>query len=295
MLNRISWRARLATAAAVMVAAVACGGRSTATSPLPPSATASPSVAVDVSRDSLTVDGKARTYVLVTPRTLEPGERVPLVLVLHTTGGSAEEMRALLRFDAEAVVHRFVVAYPEAINSWNTCCVAGAGYPDDVAFVRQLVDRLVGQGQVDASRVFAVGASGGGMMVHRLACELSDRLVAVASIGGQLLVDSCRPARAISILELHGSIDSIVPIAAASSTMDRWAEFDGCDAIADTTSGSITITHVWSHCRDDAAVVMITFVERGHIWFGPNVPKPVAGPDLTTIIWNFFSEGTVAA
>ena len=294
MTNRRRSCLGIAVVSAVMLAAVACGGRSTATQ-LIPTPSQSPPIAVDAVRDSIVNDGTARTYVLVTPKSLDRTQRVPLVVVLHTTGGDAEEMRRLLRFDDESVIHGFAVVYPEALNrTWNTCCTPGPGYPDDVGFVKQLIDHLVAGGQIDAARVFVVGASAGGMMTHRLACELSDRLVAVASIGGQLTIDSCTPAHPISVVELHGSIDTIVPITNASSTMDRWADLNGCNTIADSTADGIMTTHVWAGCRGSAAVTMITFAERGHIWFGPDVPKPVSGPDVTNIIWSFFSQASGA-
>jgi polyhydroxybutyrate depolymerase len=48
-------------------------------------------------------------------------------------------------------------------------------------------------------------------MAYRLACELSTRITAIASVSGTMLFDACHPARPVSILEMHGTNDSNVP------------------------------------------------------------------------------------
>ena len=55
---------------------------------------------------------------------------------------------------------------------------------DDIAFIGALLDAVEQSVCVDASRVYATGVSNGGGMVARLACELSDRLAAIAPVAG---------------------------------------------------------------------------------------------------------------
>jgi polyhydroxybutyrate depolymerase len=283
----------VAFAAALVLGATACSNQSAAEGS---SAIPAPSPAVKADWRSVIVDGKSRTYLLVTPLGLDPSQRVPLIVVLHTSGGNAEEMRRLLRFDEEAIQVGFVVAYPQTLNQvWNACCAVDPRSPDDVGFIRQLIDQQVTGGQVDPSRVYATGVSSGGMMTHRLACDLSDRLAAVASIAAELVDDLCNPVRSISVLELHGSRDTVVPISHAYSTMNRWAQLDGCGSNAITNDAGTMSTQAWTGCRDGSAVAMVTFADRGHIWFGPDVAAPVTGPDPTDVIWTFFSHRALAA
>ena len=57
---------------------------------------------------------------------------------------------------------------------------------DDVAFGRALLNDLEKVVKVDPKRIFATGISNGGMMAYRLASELSDRIAAIAPVGGPM-------------------------------------------------------------------------------------------------------------
>src|ERR1700737_1616764 len=61
----------------------------------------------------------------------------PLVIVLHGSSGSAEEIRQTTKMDVQSETDRFLVAYPEGMkgagglfpSDWNagTCCGAAGG------------------------------------------------------------------------------------------------------------------------------------------------------------------------
>ncbi len=147
------------------VALVACGDGSPPDSPLRPA----------VQQGELTVDGQLRTYRVFAPTTLEAGSRPPLVLVLGGVGNSAENMVSATEFDRQASIGNFIAAYPEGLDlTWNAgfCCASGTtSGVDDVAFLSQLIDRLVSEHDADPERVYATGVSAGAMMAYRLACE----------------------------------------------------------------------------------------------------------------------------
>lgn len=63
---------------------------------------------------------------------------------------------------------------------------------------------------VDPKRIFATGISNGAMMSYRLACELSDKIAAVAPVEGAQNVD-CWPSNRISVIVFHGTADRLVP------------------------------------------------------------------------------------
>jgi polyhydroxybutyrate depolymerase len=221
----------------------------------------------------------------------------PLVLALHGYTQDASRLEATTHFNDEAAQAGFVVAYPRGIGqSWNagSCCgSAQSENIDDVKFIGQLIDRLVKGGQADPKRVFATGLSNGGMMVYRLACELSDRLAAVASVSGAMVTDACNPTRPISVLEIHGTQDAIVPfeggptvlgpVPSTISTMKRWAGIDGCAADAQINQSGIVRTMTWTPCRDGTAVTLDAVNGLGHSWFS-------AEPNATKVVWEFFSR-----
>src|SRR5262245_18435976 len=82
---------------------------------------------------------------------------------------------------------------------------------DAVGFISTLISTLVAERNVAPARVYATGISNGGIMVYRLACELSDKVAAIAPVAAALMFDSCRPKRPVSVMMFHGSEDKAVP------------------------------------------------------------------------------------
>ena len=268
------------------IGACACGG-TTVTPPGPERQSPSGS-----QERTLTVAGQDRTYLLFRPPGLDAGKPAPVVLAMHGYTSSAAGMESMTLFDAEAIKGGFVVVYPEGLaRSWNAgrCCGdAESKNVDDVAFISQLIDSLVRDAHIDPKRVFVTGMSNGGMMAHRLACEISDRIAAVASVSGALTFDACHPARSISILEMHGTTDPLVPFdEQLTGGMMRWASLDGCAPPPKITPGSDIATTTWSACRDSVTVVLQAVVGAGHSWFAPS---SAAQPGATSAVWNFFSQ-----
>jgi polyhydroxybutyrate depolymerase len=273
----------------------ACGGSMAAAPPRPSQSPAQ--------KATLAVEGQQRTYLMFRPTSLDPHQAAPLVLALHGYFDDALGMELTTSLDDQAASSGFVVVYPEGIyQSWNAgnCCGdAQSRNVDDVSFIRQLINRLVQEGHIDPKRVFVTGLSNGGMMAHRLACELSDRIAAVASVSGALVTAACNPARPISILEIHGTKDTIVPfdggvavgatsIPPMTSIMARWAGIDGCSGGSRVTQSGTTKTTEWKTCRGGSVVVLDAVIGAGHEWFGQ--VGVLGEAQATRIVWDFFSH-----
>jgi len=269
----------------VGLVAVACGTNTNVAS--------SPTTTNGPQRMTLNVSGLERAYYVLDPPNRKG--RVPLVIALHGGTGSAQAFERNSRLDEEARRTGFIVVYPDGVDrAWNAgkCC----GNADDVGFIRQVIDRLVSTGRVDTSHVFATGLSNGGMMVHRLACEVADRISAVASVAGALTVDACSPTRPVSVLEIHGTADDVVPFGGGKgsegiaypstpSTMKRWADLDGCSPSV-SLSGSGQISN-WYGCLAGVSVVLYSVAGGGHInWFNP----ANGDPDANKVVWDFLSR-----
>ena len=152
---------------------------------------------------------------------------------------------------------------------------------DDVGFVGAMLDQLAKDYDVDPKRVFATGASNGGTMVYRLACDLADRIAAVAPVAANQLDISCKPERPISIIHFHGLADRFVlfdggvgpeleddwtPIPA---TIDAWRKRDKCSAKEEVTykkGGARCISY--DSCAEGTEVVLCTAKDGGHTWPG---------------------------
>ena len=227
--------------------------------------------------------------------------------MLHGVGNSGQSMVEATQFDRMAETAAFIVAYPDGVNeTWNAgyCCLGGATTgPDDVAFLSRLIDDVQLSHKVDPARVFVVGVSAGGMMAYRVGCELSGRVAGVGAVAGAMILDQCRPARPVSVIEIHGTADPLVPYqggrTAGGATqlspptvavVERWAELNRCPTPPATrTEGPVT-TLTRSGCAEGTAVELVTIDGAGHTWFAPGLGITNGAVDATATIWGFFSR-----
>jgi polyhydroxybutyrate depolymerase len=304
--------------AVFLLASVACGATAANPSAKVTSAPVSTPSTGTIEHASFTVNGTLRLYRVYVPKSLDPNQPSPLVVLLHACDlmrGSGDEVAADTHFDDEARAGHFVAVYPDGqigdysvlgrMRCWNAgnCCIENVTTPvaDDVAFVSQVLDRVTADHSIDKARIFIVGVSAGGFMVYRLACELSSRIAGMASIAGTMLVDSCHPARPVSILEMHGTDDSNVPydggvvFNGASSpsvvaVMQRWATLDGCAGNGTQSQSGITKTTTWKNCNGGTVVRLDSVVGGHHTWFGSTFDPVPGEPNANATIWSFFSS-----
>ena len=134
-------------------------------------------------------------------------------------------------------------------------------------------------------------------MVQRLGCELAGKITAVLSVSGSLIVDSCKPSRPISVMEIHGDADDLVPLNGGRTlgigtfrpslyVMLQWASLDGCGLTPQTADGAAATTYTWSPCQAGSTVVLVVVKAGAHSWFGPQ--DQAGEPDASRIGWDFF-------
>jgi len=270
-------------------------------------ATLSEEAAAGTKRETLRVGRVVRTYVLHVPassssRVHSSQRRRPVVLVFHGAGSDVRSMVRATHFNALAENEDFLVAYPEAVGGRFD---AGAGgrrgarpLPDDMAFVRALLDHLRRTYAVDERRIYATGFSNGGMFCYRLAAEMSGRIAAIAPVAAAMGNEvRTRPTTPVSVLHVHGSADRRVPFGRAGEKRARyrsvpdtiriWAAWDGCrekarvDRLAPTPK--LRMERRWHHGKRPGVDVGLLKVQGvGHAW-------PMGGQDWTTrSIWAFF-------
>jgi len=279
-----------------------------------PTTTAPPEPGIDVPV-VLRWGGLDRTYVVHVPPSYDGSQAVPLVLVLHGSGGSAEIANRISGMSAKSDSAGFLAVYPEGTGTSATfnaglCCgYAGRTMMDDVTFVRDVVADVSADYLVDPQRIYATGMSNGAMMVHRLGCEMSDVLAAIGPVAGALEVD-CAPAGPVSAIVFHGNADPIVPYAGGpaetvprgmdgdydpvSTAVDVWATAGGCTGATDEQVSASVVRQVRTGCQAGYGVELYTVEGGGHAWPGGEPgwaggDVPTTEVEATDLIWDFFA------
>ncbi len=268
---------------------------------------------------SVSSGGRARTFRVHVPASYSATAATPVVLNFHGFGSDAAQQEALSRMVAVSNEGGFIAVAPQGVNaqdlgqpslvqqrSWNagSCCgVAVDAQVDDVAFVRALLGELETKLCVDGARVYATGLSNGGFFSYRLACELADRIAAVAPVAGGNVTASCAPSRPVPLMHFHGTADGLVPYNGGGSsnfpnvpaTVKAWAEKNACatSATAKTYEKGDSTCVTYEGCVPSlATATLCTVTNGGHTWRG-GVPIPVLGATTTDLdasreMWKFF-------
>jgi polyhydroxybutyrate depolymerase len=158
--------------------------------------------------------GEHRSYVLHVPDGLLGP--VPLVVALHGANQTAARMREYSQLERLAEEQGFALAFGMGhAGTWNAgaCCRPKA---NDVAYLDAVLDHATDPLRsgllVDRDRVFLTGFSNGGMMALRYACTRADRVAAVAVVAATV-VSPCDPETPVAVLDVHGEVDRVVPLA----------------------------------------------------------------------------------
>lgn len=227
----------------------------------------------------------SRRWVLYVPRSTEPAEPLPLVFNLHGSGSTPEEQLASSGLEEVAEREDFVLVAPAATGAeqrWNV--PPDASKADDVRFLSELIDRVAALTPIDRERVFATGFSGGGRMASQLACDLSERIAAIAAIGGIRFPGPCPQARPMPILAIHGTADDVNPYQGGGQpywgtgvepAVTGWAEHNRCARRTEQPLQPSSVSQIRYEGPDCGAEVVLYRIDGlGHTW-----PRAVAARD----------------
>lgn len=285
--------------------------------------------------DELHIDGTTRTYSAIVPA---HAHALPLVLVLHGNTQQGRDVRARTSWAALAAREHFVVVFPDGLDrAWadlRTPDERLGGSPpagtDDTAFLVALARHFVDAGIADRHRVYAAGVSNGGAMALTLACLRPDTFAAIASVAMEFTPGAmarCAPGRALPVLLMNGTADTLIPFAgghggrrgtgaeylSTGRTLAFWRQRNGCAATdaaqvplpdIDATDHS-TVTRIESRCPAGADVVLYRVDGGGHRWPDrmadarhPRLVDAILGPqnhdiDGPGLAWRFLAESSL--
>jgi polyhydroxybutyrate depolymerase len=301
---------------------------------LPAGAAPCSGVPADCVEVRFTVDGNERLYQYHVPQGAScPAFHQPVVLFLHGGGGNATHTRTSMGY-ASSDRNCYLLVFPQAVQFpsggiWTPGnCIGlppssgykgpttdpGCGFGlenlgiNDVHYIGALLDDLKARVSYDTRRVYASGFSHGGGMIHRLACELSERIAAIAPLEGTIKIPQCASTRGVPVMEWAALTDTTSPFAGGTSDASvpytisvHLANLQLPPFTAPTQASvspspltpAITDTiRTWQVGRDGSSVVLHTLAGAlEHTWLFDN---PVAF-DWQEANWTFFKQYALPA
>lgn len=233
---------------------------------------------------TFTDGGSTRRFAIVRP---EPATKAaPALLMLHGAGGDPEGQVTLSYVAASVAANGYWAVLPQGLSgSWNTDPLISGG-ANDVGFIAKVIDIATGYFGLNGKRVYASGMSEGGFMTARLACELSDRIAAFATVAATLssgLSRACTPSSPRTLLMFSGTADTLVPynggrtgVLSVADAFNLWLSRNNCTASSTASSNlpdsvsdgtSVTLKRN-SGCGSGGQVRLYTINNGGHTWPG---------------------------
>ncbi|MBF8299159.1 MAG: Polyhydroxybutyrate depolymerase [Dehalococcoidia bacterium] len=285
-----------------------------------------------VSFDVDTPDERTRSYLLFIPESYKQNTPTPLVLTFHGGGGDPDYVVNNTQMNVTANQKGFLAAYPhgtgffEKMGTWNAgiCCgFAMINKVDDVGFTSAVIADIKAKYTVDSAKIYATGMSNGAMMVHRLACELSDQIAAIGPVAGGINVGGdfsvCLPTRPVSVIEFHGTTDDTYPYSGGlgvdgvslypiTQTIADWVNRNGIDSRTGSTTYQAGIERCETYSSTLAEVRLCTaqpptkikvngviYDGGGHAWPGgvkgrhSEADVPTTDISASAVMWEFFN------
>tara|TARA_Y100001954_G_scaffold16193_1_gene15217 strand:+ start:5888 stop:6796 length:909 start_codon:yes stop_codon:yes gene_type:complete len=183
-------------------------------------------------------EGRAPTIVYA-PRKISKGEKLSLIISLHGYSSNPSQQRFVLPLNYLSSKRKTIVAVPSGIKDkkgkrfWSglNCCDGHADQvPNDVSFLRSIINKLKKEYPINEDKIFVAGFSNGGFMAYRMACEASDLISGVVSFAGSGPMESqkCEPIRPLKVLHIHSTKDKTIlfegsgPAAGGPFEGSRW-------------------------------------------------------------------------
>jgi len=263
---------------------------------------------------SITHDGIQRDYILYIPELYDGNTAVPLVLNFHGYGSNAAQQMFYGDFRDIADTEGFLLVHPEGTTFigdqfWNVGFPGLSSNIDDVGFTEALIDELATLYAIDLDRVYATGMSNGGFMSFLLACQLSEKIAAVASVTGSMTQDTfddCNAQLPTPVLQIHGTEDDVVsynennlslPI---PNVISYWVDHNNCETTPTTTTlpdvdvsdGSTIEYSVYEDGDNGITTEHMKVIGGGHTWPGSILNSAGTNQDIDASmeIWLFFSR-----
>lgn len=225
-----------------------------------------------------------RTFHVWTPSSYDGSRPLPVIFAVHGMGSGGRGFQRWFKMET-LVDDSAIVVYPDSDKElWD---IDG---DTELVFFDAMLDGLAGAYCIDRSRVFAVGFSYGGKLVHHLGCKRTSRFKAISVGDGSWPDGDPKCEGRLPVLVTHRTRDDDELITWGKDAATRWAKVNGCS----TESAPIDVPptdvahgcSAWKNCAPGATV---TFCEDR--WFDPKWPHDwnhTVRPDYLKVTWQWF-------
>ncbi len=265
----------------------------------------------------------ARRFRLFRPPGIQPGERLPLLVMLHGCGQDAAGFAASTRMNRVALRERFCVLYPEqdrlanAQGCWNWFETDSGRAYGEVALIMKAIDQVCLLHPVDRSQVAVAGLSAGASLAALMVTRHPGRFQALvmhsgvppgtahSTLSALGAMHGRRPTAPLlaspgamaadwpPLLVIHGSADGVVSPRNGQAAVQLWVQAAGAKAGAArrVQRGKRYPMCVTDYQRGGRTVATQIEVQGlAHAWSGGAATQPFSdarGPDASRIVWAF--------
>lgn len=273
------------------------------------------SLAQTTLNESYIFGGVTRDYHVYVPAIYSVQNAVPLVINLHGYTSNNAQQEAYADFRPIADTANFILVHPngtfdQSLNRyWN---FFGLPVVDDIGFLSSLIDTMRSHYHIDTNRIYFTGLSNGGFMSFELACKLSHRVAAIASVAGGMISaqqTNCTPSHPVPVMYIHGTADAtvsytgvggIIASLPVDSLISYWVQKNQCNPIAnfsnvpDIVSSDLSTAehYVYENGLKGSTVEFYKIIGGTHTWPGAPINLGVTNMDFKASqeIWRFFNQ-----
>jgi len=255
--------------------------------------------------DSIFYNNVYRSYIAYIPAIYNSSYSTPLLFNLHGRTGTA--LGAMYQADFRDIADsaNFIIVHPQGLldSAGDTHWNVGQSAVDDIGFLNSLYSYIVSNYNINLDKVYSAGMSNGGYMSYYLACNMSDKIAAIASVTGAMgpyTQLTCNPMHPTPVLEIHGTEDTIVSFNAMIPGILYWRDYNNCNLIADTTiiqdlvlGDFSTVKHiVYNNGANGVTSELFKVIGGEHTWPGSSFSIGITNYDIdaSVEIWKFFSR-----
>jgi polyhydroxybutyrate depolymerase len=263
-----------------------------------------------VINDSILIDGHYRSFHFNLPS--KKSTNSSLIFVLHGSGGNGlKAMKGTSKLVALSESENLLVLFPDGyLKNWNECrkyapAVANTENIDEDTFFNKMIDYCAEKYKINTRKVFAIGTSGGGHMVYKLAMTMPEKFKGITAIVANLPdstnMDCIEKKVPMPVMIINGTNDLTNPynggisaknkglVRSTNETFQYWATLDGykgepsMEMLPDNDpSDGKTIEKYSYKEKGKPEVILLKVINGEH-----NNPKDI---DVFLESWSFFKR-----